>query len=219
MTTTATALTISARAKAEIFAIVIAIAIGAYGFHTWLAEHDARIRAQDQVSAAQKSFDQASEQLKQSQQAQAAKDAATQATIAKLADDAAEQKTPQQITKWIPTQLGSLPAPIKTTPAPASNPAAPVVYEVPQVDLDFLKNDIATCQQQAVALAGAKADVTSCQAQQKILNGQINDLEKQRDALQAELKGGTFWQRVKHDAKIVGVGAAIGAAAALAARR
>lgn len=212
-------MTISARAKAEIFAIVIAIAIGGYGSRTWLAEHDARIRAESQVQAAQKSFDAAAAELKQSQQAQAAKDAETRTTIEKLAAAAAEQKTPQQIAKWIPTQLGSLPAPIKTTPAPASSPAAPVVYEVPQVDLDFLKNDIAKCQQQAVALAGAQADVTSCQVQQKILNGQIGDLEKQRDGLQAELKGGTFWQRVKHDAKILGVGAAIGAAAALAARR
>lgn len=203
---------LSPRARLELAAAIVAIALGCYGFRTWLGEHDARIRAQEQISAAQKSFDQASAALKQEQQAQAARDAATQSAIAKLAAAAAEERTPQQITQWIPSQL-QLPAPVKAT-APEKGSAAPAVFEVPQVDLSYLKNDIATCQQNAIALAGAQDAVKSCRAQQVILAGQITDLEKQRDALQTELKGGTFWRRVKHDVKI-GAGVALATAAAL----
>lgn len=202
----------TARGKAELAAAVLALALAFYGFRTWLAERDARIRAEAEVSAAQKSFDQASDELKKSEQAQAARDAQTQQTIAKLAAAAAEERTPQQITQWIPSQL-QLPAPVKVT-APEKGSAAPAVFEVPQVDLSYLRNDIATCQQNEIALAGAQDAVKSCRAQQVILTGQITDLEKQRDALQTELKGGTFWRRVKHDVKI-GAGVALATAAAL----
>lgn len=204
---------ISARARIEIAAAFVALLLGVYGFHTWLAEHDARIRAQEQISAAQKNFDQASAELKQREQQDAQRDASTQATIAKLAAAAAEQKTPQQITQWVPAQIPNLPVPIKAT-APEQGSAAPAVFEVPQVDLSYLKQDIATCQQNAAALAGAQADVASCAAQKKILQTQLVDVEKQRDALQMELKGGTFWRRVKHDLKAFAIGAAIGATAA-----
>lgn len=203
---------ISERAKIEIAAAFIALLLIVYGFHTWLAEHDARIGAQEQISAAQKSFDLASAELKQREQQDAQRDASTQAAIAKLAAAAAEQKTPQQITQWVPAQIPNLPAPIKAT-APEKGTNAPAVFEVPQVDLSYLKQDIATCQQNAAALAAAQADVASCAAQKKILQAELVDVEKQRDALQTELKGGTFWRRVKHDLKAFAIGAGIGAAA------
>lgn len=208
----------TARAKLELATAAIALLASAYGFRTWIAEHDARIRAEQQVAAAQKSFDQSAAQLKQIERQQATKDAAAQAAIAKLSAAAAAQKAPEQITKWIPLNLGSLPVPIHAElPAPTpQNPTPAATFAVPQVDLSFLRDQVATCQENAVALSDAQGGLTSCQAQQKLLSGQVQDLEKERNALQVELKGGTFWHRVKHDLKSFAIGAAIGAVAVCA---
>jgi hypothetical protein len=57
-----------------------------------------------------------------------------------------------------------------------------------------------------VQLQTAQADLASSQKQQKLLEGQVEDL-------QTELKGGTFWKRTKRALKWFGIGAAAGAVA------
>ena len=147
--------------------------------------------------------------------AQAAKDAAAAAQVAAIAKGAAAQQTPAQIVKWIPMNLGPLPAPIKATlpAATAQNPAPDATFAVPAADLTFLRDQVAACQESAVKLSQAQGDLSSCQQQVHLLNGQIGDLVTERDSLKQELKGGTLWRRLKHDAK---VGAVFAAAAVLA---
>jgi hypothetical protein len=206
----------SLRAKIEI-AVAIAILIAAVvGARTWLAEHDARLKAEASIAAAQKSADQAAAQTKQLVDADKTRDAQTATTIAKLSEAAASQKTPQQIVKWIPEQLGPLPAPIAAS-IPAPTPQVPVpdaVVDIPQSDLGPLRDEIASCQRNAVALSGAQGDLSSCQSQLKLAQQQTADADKERDAYKEDLKGGTFWHRVKSGAKMLAIGGAIGIATA-----
>jgi|SRR5581483_1034879 len=193
--------------------IALLIAVIVIG-RSWLDEHDNRLKAEASIAAAQKSFDQASAQLKQLQEADKQRDAQTAAAIAQISSAAAAQKTPQQITNWIPAQFSGAPQPIQASIAPASaqNPTPPAIFTVPQADLSFLRDQVATCQKNAVALSGAQQDLSSCQAQQKYLQEQVKDRDDQIAALNQELKGGTFWHRFKAGAEKLGIGAAIAAA-------
>jgi hypothetical protein len=211
---------ISVRARIEIAAAIAILFAGAIGARTWLGEHDARLKAEAAVTAAEKSFDQAAATMKQLQDADEARDAQTAQTIAKLAGAAAAQKTPQQISAWLPGQLGPLPAPVTSSIAPATpqNPAPPAVFTVPQADLPALRDNVAKCQADAVALPAAQQDVSSCHQQLQAAGAQLSAAEAERDAYKRELAGGTFWHRVKSGAIKVGIGAAIGYLAGRAAK-
>jgi flagellar biosynthesis chaperone FliJ len=184
-----------------------------YFFHTWLSEHDARLKAEASVAIEQKSIDQAAVEVKQLQDAQKERDAQTAAAIEKITEAAAAQKTPQQITNWIPTQLGALPEPVKSSiaPATAASPTPPAIITIPQVDLAPVRDLIAQGQECAAKLPSELQDLSSCQAQAKLAQQQLAAAEEQRDAYKEELKGGTFWRRVKHDLKVTGI--SVGAAA------
>ena len=203
---------------AKLLIFVLAIVAVAWAGHSWIAEHDARVKAEASVAASQKSIDSAAAEKKQLIDEQKARDAATSAAIAKLADAAAAQKTPQQIVKWLPMQLGPLPAPVKASIAPSTpqDPVPPAVFTVPQADLAALRDQVASCQKNAIALGNAQQDASSCEARAKLSAQQLADAQEQVKALELELKGGTFWHRLKSGAKKVAIGAAIGAAAVCA---
>jgi len=198
--------------------IFVVLALGLVAGESWLKEHDARVKAEASVAAAQKSIDSAAAEKKELLDQQKARDAQTSAAIAKLAAAASAQQTPQQIVKWLPMQLGPLPAPVKASIAPATpqDPAPPAVFTVPQADLAALRDQVASCQKNAVALPNAQQDASSCEARAKLSAQQLAAAQDQVQALELELKGGTFWHRLKSGAKKVGIGAAIGAAAVCA---
>ena len=191
--------------------LLASIAIG----NAWLSEHDARLKAEASVAASQKSIDSATAEKKQLADEQKARDAQTALAIAKLADAAAAQKTPQQIVKWLPMQLGTLPEPVKASIAPATpqDPAPPAIFAIPQADLAALRDQVSSCQKNAVALPNAQQDASSCEARAKLSAEQLAAAQEQVDALEMELKGGTVWHRLKSGAKKVAIGVAISAAA------
>lgn len=209
--TTAPTPTLSLRAKLEIAAVLLALAGAGFGFRIWLQEHDDKLRAQASIAAAEKSADQAAAQIKQLQDADKERDAATTEALAKVSANAAAQKTPQQIVKWIPEQIPGLPQPIESVipPATPQNPAPAALFTVPQADLDALRDQVSTCQKDALALSGAQQDLTSCQAQAKLAAQQLAASEQERDAYKMELKGGTFWTRTKRAGKWLAIGGAI----------
>ena len=194
--------------------ILAAVAIG----NAWLAEHDARVKAEASVAASQKSIDSAAAEKKQLEDEQKARDAQTAAAIAKLGDAATAQKTPQQIVKWLPMQLGPLPAPVQASIAPPTpqDPTPPAIFAIPQADLVALRDQVASCQKMAVALPNAQQGASSCEARAKLSAEQLAAAQDQLDALEQELKGGTVWHRLKSGAKKVAIGVAIGAAAVCA---
>jgi hypothetical protein len=215
LTPTQAATPASIRLTIELVAGTLVLFCAIYFFRTWLTEHDARLKAEASVAAAQKSIDQASIQLRQLQDADQQRTAQTSAAIEKIKEAAAAQKTPQQITNWIPAQLRSLPAPINSSFAPATpqTPSPSATFVVPGADLDSLKDLISQGQQCAVKLPSVEAAVTSCQSQVKAVQEQLAEAEMQRDAYKLDLKGGTFWHRVGHDLKAAGIAASVGALA------
>jgi hypothetical protein len=188
------------RGKIELALGLVLVVAGALAGRTWLTEHDARIRGEEQLKASSAQIDQLKAQ-------DAARDKQAAAQVATIEQSAAAQKTPQQIVKWIPMQV-SLPAPIRTEipPATPANPAPDVQVQVPQADLSIIRDDVAKCETCTVQLQTAQADLASSKKQQELLQGQVSDL-------QTELKGGMFWKRMKRALKWFGIGAAAGAVA------
>jgi flagellar biosynthesis chaperone FliJ len=205
---------ISLRAKLEILAAIAILICAAIAVRTRWAEHDARVKAEASVAAAQKNIDQATTSIKQLQDQDKLRSAQTADAIAKLAAAAAAQKTPQQITRWLPSQAGSLPAPITSSiaPATAQNPTPAAVFDVPQADLPALRDQVAKCQANGQLLSNAQAGLSSCQSQLKLAGEQLSAAEKQRDDYKQALKGGTFWQRIKGGTEKVAIGVGIGVA-------
>ncbi|HEX4381221.1 MAG TPA: hypothetical protein VH022_14360 [Candidatus Acidoferrum sp.] len=195
---------------AGVLCLLACIVLGRY----WVEEHDARLKAEAIVSEQTKAFEASTTQLKAMQDADRARDDQAAATIAELTRAAAAQKTPQQIAQWIPSQIPT-PVPIKVEipAATAQNPTPPAVFTVPQADLPALRDNLLSCQKNAVELSNSQADLSSCGAQIKIKDQEIAAVAKERDAYKEELKGGTFWRRAKKAAEYIAVGAAIGAAA------
>jgi hypothetical protein len=224
----------AASLKTLLFAVAILLVIVAAcaeAGKAWLAEHDARVKAEASVATLQKSIESAATEKQQSEAEQKQRDRQAADTISKIAAAAAAVKTPAQILKYIPQQLealGPLPSPItaELTPptpqtdlpgspgrGPGSPDLPPAVLSIPQDDLEAVKENLAACQTNAVAAPSAQQDVSSCEARAKLSAQQLADAQKQVQALQLELKGGTFWHRVKAGTKKVAIGVAIGAAA------
>jgi cell division protein FtsL len=202
------------RAKLELAAAVAILIVLAIGFRTWLAEHDARIHAEAQVAADQKSFSDAGARIAELKASSDQIAAQASAAMDKISAAAASKKTPAQIVRWLPGQLPNLPAPIRSSipTATAADPAPDATFEVPQADLVALRDTVAKCQADQVALPAAQTQLTDCQAQIKLVNAQLTAVSNERDQYKQELKGGTFWQRVRGGAKKVAIGIVIGAA-------
>jgi hypothetical protein len=111
-----------------------------------------------------------------------------------------------------------LPQPITVSipPATVENPHPAALATIPEVDLPALRDTVATCQQNAIAVSACVQDRASRDAQLKMADAQIEALKKQTGALETELRGGTFWRRTKRAAKWLGIGAAAGSAAVCA---
>ena len=203
------------RAKVELAAGILVLIAIVIGFSAWLGEHDAKIKAESEVAAQKEAFDKAADQMKTLQAADKERDAKTAETIAQLAQAAAKQVTPQQIASWIPQQIQNAPQPITVNipPATAANPKPDAVFSVPQADLPTVRDAIEKCQVNAVQLTGCQANLASRDEQLKVAGEKLSAVERERDAYQTALKGGTFFQRVKRAGKWLLIGGAAGAVA------
>jgi hypothetical protein len=203
------------RTKLEIAAGALFLAGSAFGFTTWLQEHDDRLRAQEQAAAAKKDFDQAADEMKQHADADKARDEATAKQLDAMQKIAAQIQTPAQIAAWLPKQVPGLPQPITVTlpPATAQNPQPDAIASIPQADLPTLRDTVEKCRENSVRLSSCQADQTSKQEQLRLAGEQLSAVERERDAYKTAAKGGTFWTRTKRAGKWIIVGAALGAGA------
>lgn len=202
------------RSKLEVMAGVVLLGLSSFGFSIWLAEHDARIHADETVKAQKQVFDQAAAQLQTLKADQSERDRRTAATIAALEASASKQTTPAQIAAWIPKQAGfeSLGTIRLAAPTP-QNPAADAILTVPEAQLPALRDTIEKCQECAIKLSAAEKDLVSKDDELRLAGQQLSATGKERDAYKAQLKGGTFFARAKQAAKWIVGGIAIGAAA------
>jgi hypothetical protein len=177
--------------------------LAGYGLYR---EHDARVRLEAQTEAHKQAEAQTLADIKQIRDTLASQTAQNQALKASV-------QTPAQVVKAIP-QFITLPAPViqvskEQAAATASLPDAPQQGDliVPQQDAKQLFDYGVQCKQCSDDLAAVKQTSADKDKLLADKDGEINDLN-------AALKGGTKWQRVKGAAKdlLCGSGGAGGGA-------
>jgi hypothetical protein len=190
-------------------AVVAAVLI--FGAYEWLQEHDARIKAEATVATAQTQI--------QADKANAAK---VQTDLAARLSDLESARslpaTPQQIVISASKLFPNLAQPLQVvTPPPTQQvvngkptevPSAPVV-QIPAVDLKTLQDYAINCEENS-------AKLSACTLTQATTVDELKETTTQRDAYKTALKGGTFWQRFRHDAKIIGITAVVAGGTAYA---
>jgi hypothetical protein len=171
-------------------------ALAAFGFSAWLEQHDARIALK--ASTAQI----------ESQRAKAKEETATQ--VKSIEQEKAAIKTPDQaiqiVNKYIP-----LPIPLHIELPVAQTPGS--LQEKPNAPIP---QQIVLAPEDVIPLAKYSEDCRECQVKLIGANADNEQLKKELGQTQDALRGGTFFQRIKRNAKWLIIGAAAGAIAAKA---
>ena len=200
------------RAWAIGIGVVLGLAI-VLGGYEWLQEHDARLKAesvqsaqQQVIATVQKSIDQA-----KADQAQTASDLKTQ--LAAIASQRTIVVTPQQAAA-VANTLPNLPAQVQVQQVPAT-PTAPATQQIviPQADIPAFQAYKLDCDASSAKLTACSLNAASAAGIQQGTASQLAAVTKERDTWEATAKGGTFWQRFKHDAIQIGVTAGVAYAA------
>ena len=195
---------LSARAWCEVIAAVLIVgglALGAVNYHRQQladATATATIKAKQQAEA--QINQQMAEREKQYQ--------AQLATLSQQRQDIAAM-TPQQIVVRVPQLMPTLPAPIAAV-TPTSAPPQVGDAIIPQADLKPMAEAALDAQQ-------CKLDLNKCQQDEGDDQQKLDLVNQQLKASETARKGGTFWSRMKHDGKIIGITAAVAVAAGYAA--
>ncbi len=220
------------RRTLEIAAFCAALLIAALAIHAWLSSRDEQQRLQSTL-AAQKQVLDAADAKEQSRQA------TLNDALAKIEKLKHAAQTPQQILSDLPPYLPlpqaitlappaadahpqqgtALPAKSQTTPLPSPtqpaipcNPGGICTLELPSADLKPLYDFTQNCRECQLRLTAAQQDHADDLAK-------LNALTRERDAALTAAKGGTLWRRLRRNALWFVVGAGVGAAAHIAARR
>lgn len=173
------------------------------------ARHDSAQLA-DTLASQETALQQAADHEKQ-------RDAELSAALAVIAAQKHKVQTPQQAADAIPSVLPPLPLPISIhipTLTPSAKPAddLPTTISIPQLDLKPLYDDLQDCRAASLLGAAAQKDL----ADERI---RTSALTQERDAAIAAAHGGSFWVRLKRQAKWFAIGIAVGAAATAVAHR
>ena len=191
-------------------ALALAIVLGGY---EWLQEHDARLKAESVQSAQQAVIATAQKSIEQAKtdQAQTASDLKTQ--LAAIASQRTIVVTPQQAAA-VANTLPNLPAQVQVQQVPAT-PTAPATQQIviPQADIPAFQAYKLDCDETSSKLTACSLNAASAAVIQQGTADQLAAMTKERDTWEATAKGGTFWQRFKHDAIQIGITAGVAYAA------
>jgi hypothetical protein len=202
--------------KHTIFAALAAIGLAGAGiaFHSWLAAHDAFLRAESTVREQQQTLGQDAKASHQIAAREKRRDARTAREITALRGQAARQKTPRQIAAWIPKQIPTpQPIEIQIPKSSAQNPApAAALATIPLPDLVPLRDYAATCQECSLQRNAARKDLAAKDQQLKLASAELSAALKERDAALRAARGGGFWHRLGSAVKWFAIGAGAGAA-------
>jgi len=195
---------LSARAWCEVIAAVLIVgglALGAVNYH--------RQQMADATATATIKAKQEAEALINQQMATREKQYEAQlASLSQQRKDIASM-TPQQIVVRVPQLMPTLPAPI-TAVTPTSAPPQVGDAIIPQADLKPMAEAAIDAQQ-------CKLDLNKCRQDEGDDQQKLDLVNQQLKASETARKGGTFWNRMKHDGKLIGITAAVGVAAGYAA--
>lgn len=182
--------------------IALSLALGVFVLYSFLEAHGDRIKMQATIEAQQQLNQQLQRQMQDLKASEDKRDAETHATIVAMQQVVSKVRTPQQIARWLPSQL-QFPQPIKVEvpPPAAQNPTPAAVATIPQEDLPFLRDAVERCKECNVKLTTAQADLASRDARLRLGAQQLSGMQAQRDAALTALKGGAFWTRLKRNTK------------------
>jgi len=207
------------RLHLEIAAGVLALGVAAYGGSTWLAEHDARLKAESIVQANERVSKDAETKSIAVKNEIADRDRASADREKAMIDAIKNLKTTAQIAPYVQRELApGAPQPIivNVPAATKENPSPDATISIPQADLPVLRDRLNKCDVDANALQTCSADADSTKELIRQAGVKLSAAENERDAYKTELKGGVFWRRTKTALKFVGIGGGIAVAATCA---
>ena len=166
-----------------IAAVVIALVLG----RSWMAEHDARLRADDQIKASE-------DIIKNLRDHQAATDAAAAQKVQVITKIVHDASTPVQVVAALPKIDTQIAAQLNAR----TIPTAPADVQVDAAAMIQVVGDLKNSQVQLGACQSNLADEKSIVASKD-------------DEIKALKKKPSFWTRVGGAAKMIGIGIGIGA--------
>lgn len=181
-------------------------------FRSWIAEHDARLKAETFSRVDEKVAETSASEIKALQDQITARDVQTAATLESMKQLVSKVQTPQQISTWIPQQLPTpTPITVNVPPSTAANPMPNAIASIPQEDLPSIRDAIAGCQECKVRLSAAQADSAAKDQQLKQAGAALSAKQDEVDNWKKAARG-TFWSRTKSALKYIVAGGVIGVA-------
>lgn len=188
-----------------------AVLLVCFGCFEWLQEHDARMKAQgvqdaqaQVIKASQAAIDKAKTDQDQTANELKAQLAAIQAQRVVVV-------TPQQAAA-VANTLPNLPQQVQVQtvpaqPATSSTPAQAATQQIviPQADIPAFQKYKLDCDESTAKLTACTLNAANAAVIQKATDDQLKAMTTERNTWEATAKGGTFWQKVKHDLVVVAV--------------
>lgn len=182
---------------------VIVISLGLVAFHSWLAEHDARLLADQQVKTSEAKVKATEDEIADLKQEITDNDARAAQQIEAVQKLVQSVKTPQQVVTKLPEVAPNLPV----SPTVQSDNS----ISFPKEDVLPLFQDLANGKEAAVKLDQCQTDYA---AQKQIDVKKDSQLKDKDDEITALKKPKGFWRRFGNTLKTIGIGVAVGYAGA-----
>jgi len=200
------------RAWAIGIGVVLGLAI-VLGGYEWLQDHDARLKAESTQTAQQQVIATAQKSIEQAKADEEQTVSSLQAQLAAIASQRTVVVTPPQAAA-VANTLPNLPAQVQVQQIPAT-PTAPATQQIviPQADIPAFQAYKLDCDASSAKLTACSLNAASAAVIQQATTNQLAAVTKERDTWEATAKGGTFWQRFRHDAIQIGVTAGVAYAA------
>ena len=200
------------RAWAIGIGVVLGLAI-VLGGYEWLQDHDARLKAESTQTAQQQVIATAQKSIEQAKADEEQTVSSLQAQLAAIASQRTVVVTPTQAAA-VANTLPNLPAQVQVQQVPAT-PTAPATQQIviPQADIPAFQAYKLDCDESSAKLTACSLNAASAAVIQQATTNQLAAVTKERDTWEATAKGGTFWQRFRHDAIQIGVTAGVAYAA------
>lgn len=198
------------------FVIAAVLALGSYvGVHSWIEEHDARVRAEvtlakdeQVVKGLQDQIVQNNQQVQVLQQQMEQRDSQNAQVIAQLVKAKQQAVTPPQQVQVLNTEA-KLPDPITSIPGTSD-------WRLPERDVQPLFGAVSDGLVAVANLTTCTADLTDQKnisaTKDKTITADVGIIAQKDDEIKVLKKPKGFWSRVKTTMKEIGIGFGIGVA-------
>lgn len=183
----------------------------------WLEQREDRIKLDAELRATKQLILDREKRLKELNERIEWRDKALVDAVKKIEELKARPATIREIVKEIPHYIPAV-EPVIKPPDPAA-PNAPPAMVFDEDSAQGLRAFYLECHEKTLKLESCQDDVGDWKRKEVTWEEKEKILEQQRDAAIRTVKGGSLWQRFKRNAKWLGIGVGVGAAAGYAASR